>query len=628
LEKTLRVENTTGIRAFLITGVFKDLPFNSTIQANFIGHIELSADLYRSRGWRISGTDTYIQLKKGSKKEDFITKLNDFAQLQHPDQDYLYSLQKLTDVYFHSDFISFNSEPVGNYKLIRIYIIIGIIILLIASINYIIITTASSTERMTEIGIRKVMGAQRATIIKQLITESVLVSLIAFPLAIIISELATPTFNLLLGKQLQINYLNNWPYSLGILLITLFISLLSGSYISLFVSKFTPEQIFKKRFSSNNSKFNFRKILIAIQIIAFMILFSFSAIIIKQINFILNKDIGFDYENLVNVIPPHVHSFYGSKSFKDEILKNPSIESVSEVYAGIYSDVFYQTELSSSSHPEEFVEFNFLSGDYNYSQILDFKLIEGRFFEENRSSDTAAVILNKTAVQKMDLDDPLNQVLENQSGQRYRVIGIIDDFHFSSMHSTIMPMGIILPKKETMVCQILVKINPQQVKETIAFLESSWKGYGPAGKFEYEFVKNAIEDKYQDDRNFSNTIQVLTLITVLIAAFGIFGFSFYNARQRVKEIGIRKVYGANLTDIIKMIYKELGILLVLSGIIAIPVAYIISDKWLSNYAYRIEFPYWIFAIVFVISIIIVFATPGLTALNAANKNPVDSLRYE
>lgn len=626
--KTLRIENTRETRTFLITGVFKDIPQNSTIRANFIGHIELISDFYTPRGWGISGASTYFLLKEGSDPKAFEVKLNNLIKILNPKITYSHQIQKLTDIYFRSAFLYYNSDPAGNYKLITIYIIIGIVILIVAGINYIIITTASSTERMIEIGMRKVMGAKRLTIIQQILAESCIISFVAMPLAIILSEFALPAFNNLIGKELEIKYFENWNYLIGIFLITFVISLLSGSYISFFVSKFSPEQIFKKRFSIGSAKFNFRKVLIALQIIAFMILFSFSAIIIKQINFMLNKNVGFEYSNLIEIVPAHEHNLYSCKTFTDEIKKNPNIESVTEVNAGISSGVFYNEELTISENPDESIEFNLLQGDFNYSQTLKFNLIEGRFFEEGRNSDTACIILNKTGVLKLGLEDPINQIVLTKSGERFLVIGVVEDFHFNSMHNLINPMGIVLSRYRDMVSQVVVRINPANTTQTIDYLEDSWNKFGPSGKFEYHFYENLIEDNYKDDKDFSKTIRMLTILTILIAAFGIFGFSYYNARQRTKEIGIRKVYGANITDIIKMIYKELGLLIISSGIIAIPAAYLISENWLGNYAYRVDFPYWIFILVFVVSIIIVFLTAGFTAYQTANKNPVDSLKYE
>lgn len=628
LGKTLRVENTKETKTYLITGVFEDLPPNSTIQANFITHIDLAGDYYRKRGWWISATDTYFQLHEESDPKALEKKISAIIKKEHPKRPYSISLQKLTDIHFKSGFISYYNEPMGNYKLIMIYSIIGIIILLIASINYIIISTASSTERMIEIGMRKVMGAKHSTIVTQMISESILFTFIAFPLAVIVSEFALPTFNHLLGKELKFEYFENWPYLLGIFLITLFISLLSGSYISVFVSRFSPEQIFKKRFSKHHIKFNVRKVLIVIQIIAFMVLLSFSSVIIKQINYLLDKNVGYDPENMINVIPAHDHYLFSCKAFTDELLKNPYIESVSEVNAGIFSHVTYEAGLATNDTPEDYTDFNLLQADHQFLTTLKFNLIEGRNFDKNLSSDTACIILNKTAQSKLKLKNPINMVLKSQSGKRYRVIGVVDDFHYQSMHSLIPPMGIILPRYQTMVDRIIARVNPNNQQQTIAFMEDSWNQYGPEGRFKYEFFDQKIKEQYADDRNFSATIEILSILTVLIAAFGIFGFSFYNALQKVKEIGIRKVYGASVKDIINMIYKELGLLILVSAAISTPIAYLICEQWLNNYAYRIHFPYWIFGLVFFVSFFIVFVTTGITAYNAANRNPVDSLRYE
>jgi len=626
--KTLRVKNIKELRTYSVTGVFKDLPINSTIKAEFIGNIELSKDYYTTRGWWISGTDTYIQLKKGSDPSLFTEKLNEFAKVTHPDRVYTYTMQKLTDVYFDSGYLQYYNDPQGNYKLIITYALIGIIILIIASINYIIITTASSSERMIEIGMRKVMGAKRLTIIKQMLSESLLITFIALPLAIIVSEFALPTFNNLLGKELEINYFENWFYLAGIFVITLFISIISGSYISVFVSKFTPEQIFKKRFSRRQYRFNFKKVLITIQIIAFMVLFGFSSIIIKQIDYMLTKDIGFTSKHLVTIKPPHDHSLFSCKVYVDELLKNPNIESASEVYVGIYSDVYHELAMSTEEHPDDNVDLKLLAADYEYLKTMNFKLIEGRAFDKNLSSDSTSIILNESAAQILKLENPIDKIVIDGATNRLKVIGIVSDFHFESMHKSIPPMGIVIGGKNKMVCQIMLRVNPHNYTETIKYMEDKWETYGPKGQFQYDFFDNILQDEYKDDSNFSDTIKILTILTVLIAGFGIFGFSFYNARQKIKEIGIRKVYGASVRDIIKMIYKELGVLILSSTIIALPLTYLICDQWMQNYAYRIDFPYWVFAMVIVISIAIVFITTGITAYNAANKNPVDSLRYE
>jgi len=626
--KTLRIKNYREERTFVISGVFKDLPSNSTIQANYIGSIELASFFYRPRKWGVSSTRTYIMLNEDVNVKQFEKKLEAFARKYHPEKSQVYKLQNFNDIYFKSDYFSYYYQPQGNYRMITILSIICALILLIACINYILISTAKSSERMIEIGMRMVMGANKSTFLGQVITESLVISLIAFPLAIILSELSLPVMNYLLDKEIVMDYFTDWTYLPGIFLITLIIGILSASYISFYITSYNPEQIFKKRFFSKQRKYDFRKVLIILQISVFIVLFIFSAVIILQLNHMNKKEIGYNTNNLICIYPPHDHDMFNCNAYVNEIITNPNVKGVSEVTAGLFTGVSSFDELSLQDDPESKLKYSFLVADKNYFETIDFQLVEGRLFDTNPVSDSFSIIINETAAKQFGNESPVGQILQNDSKVRYQVIGVCKDFHFNSLHNRIPQLAFKLKKTNEMISQIVVRINSNNIEEAIKFLEVSWDKYGPYGRFDYEFIGSKIEQQYVSDRKFADTIKLFTLITLLIAALGMFGFSFYNTRQKIKEIGIRKVFGASSNMIVKRILKNLLILIVIANIISWPFAYYFSINWLEKYAYHTGIPLWVFIMATLVTIIIVLITSGMIALNAAKKNPADSLRFE
>ncbi|PLX15864.1 MAG: hypothetical protein C0597_08380 [Marinilabiliales bacterium] len=324
--KSLTIEDTRAEHEFIITGVIENFPSNSSIQANFFGNIDLAQGHIRDREWGISATSTFILFKNQINQKDFEEKLNQFGKENHPDQPYIYALQKLEDIYFKSDFFSYYNFSQGNYKTISIYSFIGLIILLIVSINYIILNIGKSSQRLTEIGVKKVLGASRKHILLQVLIESILFTFIAFPLAGVVSELVLPYFNTIMGREFDLNYSQNFMYLSGMFLLTIFVGLISGSYIAVYLLAFNPDQIFKKRFSSAKEKVSLKKALIMFQLLAFIILVVFSFVTAKQVKYMNNIDLGYNEEKLIIVHPPHDHSLTSCRSFINEIKKNPAIE--------------------------------------------------------------------------------------------------------------------------------------------------------------------------------------------------------------------------------------------------------------------------------------------------------------
>ncbi|MFC2103737.1 ABC transporter permease [Bacteroidota bacterium] len=626
--KSLTIEDTRGNHEFIVTGVIENFPSNSSIQANFLGNIELASEHIRYRGWGISATSTFISFKSKINKADFEEKLNQFGKEHHPDQSYTYALQSLSDIYFHSDFFSYYRFYQGNYRTISIYSLIGLIILLIVSINYIILNIGKSSQRLTEIGVKKVLGASRKSMLQQILIESILFTFIAFPLAIMVSELVLPYFNIIMGKEFNLNYSQNFTYILGMFLLTVFVGLISGSYISVYLLAFNPDQIFKRRFSSKQEKINIKKILIIFQLLAFIILVVFSFISAQQVKYMSNVDQGYNEEKLIAIHPPHDHSLTSCRNYVDEILKNPSISNASEVLSGLYTPA---SSLDNYMIPgtENEIEFSLLKADFNYIPTMEIKLKSGRNFYQDSKADSLSIIINSTAARLFGKETPVGSSIKSVSGKTYNIIGVVDDFYVKSLHSAIPPLGILLKDSDEMVSQIIVRVNGNNYAEALSFLQNSWNEFGPKNsKFEYDFFEDILSTSYTNDSNFSKTINIFTIIAILIASLGVFGFSFYNAKRRTKEIGIRKVFGGTPKNIITLFSKELLVLVLIANIIAIPISYILTEKWLNNYAFHIQTPVWVFLITIVLSMIIVLISSGISILNAAKRNPTVSLRYE
>nr|NQU93494.1 ABC transporter permease [Bacteroidota bacterium] len=624
----LTIKNYNTEEDFQVTGVFDDLPANSTIKADVIGNINLVYDMYKDRGWSISGITTFVLLDHARDTDGFEEMLLDFAKTQHPDRTSTYHLQNLKDIYFHSDFFRWGDEDTGDYSNMLLFSLIGFIILIIASINYMIISTARSAERRVEFAIRKVFGADRRTIFKQIFIESLVVAVIALPIAMILSELLLPVLINLTGKEISIHYLSNLPYLIGLFAIALFVSFLSAGYIGFYVSRYNPEEIFKKRISGQSQRFNFRKVLITLQIVVFLVLLIFASVIMLQMDFAGKKSTGIQPENLVLINPPHDHNLFTCKTFTDEILKNPKIINVSEVNAGIFTPVQTISTASLPENPDRNVDLQILRGDCNFFDTYGFQLTDGRNFDCHSSTDSSKVIVNQTLVNELNITDPVGKEILSGGEDKMIIIGVVQDFHFTSIHTEILPTAITLGAKNEFMCQIAVKFHGQDVRQVMSFLEEKWDQFGPNGRFEYEFFNDHMQGLYEKDRKLADIIIIFTLAAIFISSMGLFGFSLYSTRQRIKEIGIRKVFGAGTETIVRMILKELVILVIIANLITWPVAYFISEGWLANFAYRIHVPIWLTLVSLAISLIIVVATSGITAVNAANKNPSDSLRYE
>jgi|WetSurMetagenome_2_1015567.scaffolds.fasta_scaffold01820_2 putative ABC transport system permease protein len=618
-----------------ITAVYKDIPRNSTIKASIIAGIDFAflhlAENLISTGdqkpdvrefresWRNGLFFTnYLLLKKGASAGEFEKKLQKSGAGHSTDNDKIsLSLQPLTDIYFGSGkIVDNNSGDKGNMPMLYILGSVGLLILIIACINYLNLTSAQAMMQAKAMAVRKVCGASRKSLIIQMIMESALVSLIALPFATQLAQISMPLISQLLGKsyQLTINY--RFFISIGILiLITISTGILSGLLVSFRITSFSLTETLKGLIMEPGKRHNIRKVMVIFQISVFIILIAIMILVQKQVRYAFSKDLGFTKEGLIRV-PVGDHNY---KLFKQEISKNPN---VLDVCGAIWIPP-HQSKMNISipkvDEPEKIVTVNGIFVDYHFARTMGLKLLQGTDFDETKNN--SGVLVNESAIKALGLKDVIGE--QTAFGT---VIGVVSDFNMYSIHEAINPM--IIGLNPSMVHEIAIRINTRNVTQTITFLKDSWKATGGTTPFEFEFTNDILNKLYESDIRFSKTIGLMALIAILIASLGLFGLSFLISQQKTKEIGIRKISGAKVIEVMVLLNRDFINWVIIAFVIACPLALYATHKWLGNFAYKTELSWWIFAMAGIIALIIAIFTVSWQSWRAATRNPVEALRYE
>jgi putative ABC transport system permease protein len=614
-----------------VSGIMEEIPENSTFKADFIVPIDLSAKYwarrYSNANFKVDWAatyfgHTYLLLQKNYQSSELENKFTEFEKTYLPEGvNIKFHLQPLEDVYLRSSHLV-NNTTQGNIKNVYTFALIGFIILIVAGINYAILATARSSIRSKEIGIRKVAGAGKNILVRQILGESVLTSFMALPVSLLLAHLLLPSINQLFRRELAIHYSENWQFIAGFILLTLFVGLISGSYLAFYLSSFQPADVLKSKINTGITRSVYQKTLIAIQLIVFIVLILGTGIIYKQIRYALHQDMGLEKEGLVIMYydDDDFRKRYGS--FKDEISKNPAILHVSGAMFSPPYNGGMEWDVPRMDDPDQIVRVEGLAVDFDYIETIGFRLMNGRTFSGEFAGDSNAIMLNETAVKKLGFDNPVGQMIHGQE-----VIGVIEDFHLHSFHKEIKPMIISMMRLEY-AREVVVRIKPENISKTMTFIEEEWKEFAPDVPFDYSFFDDALAELYSNEQRFGKIISLFTLLAVFIASIGLFGLSLFIGEQRVKEIGIRKVFGSSVSRIIKLILKEYILMVLVANLIAWPVAYYIMNRWLQNFAYHTKMNAWLFIGAAVLSMFIVLTTMSFQTIRAAHTNPAETLRYE
>ena len=637
----LKFNNT---EEFTVTGIIRKSPENAHIKYNMLASFET---LYKRpsempgpplQGWMGLSYTTYLVLKENADQELFTKKISELClEKMGPMATQLgivmkFFLQPIDGIYLGTE-LNMGDENHGDKNMIYIFSAIAIFIILIACINYMNLSTAQSSLRSREVGIRKVVGATGRKISWQFLGESVLFSFISFWFALLVIELLLPIFNNLINKDLDINYIKNWDLSLGILGIVILIGIISGSYPSFFLSSFKPIRVLQNKTRVGTGNKYFRKGLVIFQFTISIILLCATGLIFKQLGQIKNKDLGFDKERVVAIQLRGSEIKDKTNIFKEEIASNSNVTNVSNTstYPGGGSKMIMIFEFEDNPEIKPMV--NVITTDNSFIETLGITLLKGRNFSDDYSSD---YIVNEQFVKEAKLgSDPLGKTIIQQGvpgvfpDRPGKIIGVVKDFNFTSLHTPIEAVAICLDNDLEQPGRIIAKLQKENILQSIQQIKTIWEKY-TSRPFEPEFIDEKFDNQYESEKKLGNTFIYFTLIGIFIACLGLYGLASFSAEQRIKEIGIRKVLGSKVSQIVQLLSKEYLILILIATVLGWIGAYFIIDKWLVLFPFKINiFEYaWIFIMASVVSITIALLTISARSFKTANSNPADALRYE
>ena len=637
--------------SFLITGLIKDFPRNSSFRCNFLSSIST----YKiNKYWLDLWYSTYIVLKKGTNAGEYEKKLQDIVYNKvgplakgilgvtledfiKAGNTYAYQLQPLKSIYLYSqkDYgIDLNTEwgDIKNSDITYVYVFsaIAFFILIIAVINFMNLVTARSEKRSKEVGIRKTLGSNKLKLIWQFIGEAILMSFLSVLLAIMLLEIILPLFNSLVGKELKLNFINFYTIPL-LLVFIIIVGVLSGSYPAFYLSSFQPLHVLKSNFLKGKKKSGIRSVLVIMQFSISITLLIGTIIIKNQLDYIQTKNLGFNKEHLFSimnagVLDKKVHPF------KVELLKNSNVLSVTNSSQMFRAGIPGNGYLYNKKYGTDPTGCQFVDVDYDFLKTYQIKLKEGRFFSEAFSTDSSAVLINEAAERifgdKNPVGKEVTRIGKNEWRKTFKIIGVIKDFNYESLHYNIRPLVLHLHSPTEADNYITVRIASGDPRKTIDYIKNNWDKFA-AGDYMYSrFVDENLARLYESEQKTSIITTIFSLLAIIIASLGVFGLSAFVAEQKTKEIGIRKVLGASISEIILLLSKEFAVWVLISNIIAWPVAYYVMNNWLRNFAYRINMSWSVFVLAGLLALVIALVTVSFQTIKAAKANPINSLKYE
>lgn len=625
MNKIIRFDNR---RDFKVTAVYKDLPTTASRTFDYvISWVALQQMQPWLTEWGNSGPLTYVLLRPGANPETVEKKLVAFRNLYIHDSSAAYhvrlGLQKFDEVYLHNHFENGNIAG-GRIEYVHLFSIIAIFILLIACINFMNLTTARSVKRAKEVGVRKAIGAVRSVLIKQFIGESLLLSTIAIVIALLLMIVLLPLFNEVTQRQMQLPF-NQVSFWLTILIITLLTGLVSGSYPALYLSSFNPVKVLKGTAKLSAGAVWFRKGLVVFQFVLSLLLIIGTIVVSKQVNFIQNRNLGYDKENLI-YIPAEGELITKYETFKQEALQLPGIKNTSFISDNpVNLDQWTNGVDWEGRSAGTMISFEVPDVGYDFTKTMKLPLVEGRDFSINFLSDNNGYLLNETAVKNINYKNPVGKFI-TVNGRKGKIIGVLKDFNFRSLHEPIKPM--ILQFGENRDGNILFRIEPNQTKTALLNLEKLCKQINPQFPFTYSFTNEEYQKLYRNEQVIGKLSNAFAFLAIFISCLGLLGLVMFTAEQRTKEIGIRKVLGASVSSILRLLSTDLFKLVLVAVLIASPLAWWAMNAWLNNYAYQINISWWVFFLAGGLVVLITAFTISFQAIKAALANPVKSLRSE
>ena len=639
--------------AFTVTAVVKDFPATAHLHFDLLAPFSNIVDLEpatareailnaQTQNWLASYTTTYVRLKPEASYEEVNAAIPAFLK-RYGQPDFIakqgFILVPVCDIHLKSE-AQGEPEPVANTTYLRLFAIVGLLILLIACINFVNLSNAIYLERMKEVAVRKVLGAGRRGLIGQFIGETILLCAIAFVLAVLSVWLVLPHLDILTNRELSYHIFADWQLTVSFAAIFVVAGLLAGAYPAFLTSRFQPVQIFQRYGGQTGGRQWLRKSLITVQFVVGIALLSGSLIILSQLEYWQNRPLGFNQKQILSVplfsaninssfIPGNAQMRERTNSFEERLLQNPNIEAITLASNLPGTGAVRHPVATDKITVEDNVVLPCLSIDYDFVETFDLQIVAGRDLGKEYGTDHIdAYLINETAVKTLGWSKPeeaLGQKI-TKGGKPGKIVGVVKDFHTSSLQTALDP--VIMDIRVGAFTTFGIRLKSGRLPETLQAIESNWKASFPEKAFEYAFLDENLQNAYQDEQRLARLIGYFSGIAIFLSCFGLFGLISFTIHQKSKEIGIRKVLGSSVAGIVGLVSKDYLKLILLALLIATPLAWYFMDDWLDTFIYRIDIPWWSFVVSGLAVVLVAFLTLSLQSIKAALANPVDSLRSE
>ncbi|MFC1724782.1 FtsX-like permease family protein, partial [candidate division KSB1 bacterium] len=638
--KSITLELGEDLVKFEVTGVLKDIPVNSHVHFDVLISISTYPETQFAQ-WRSNYLYTYVLIRDGTDKNILEEKLKIFVdkylKVNYGDllvgnadiHDVLkMELFPVTDIHLHPK-INQEIEAQGNITSVYIFSSIALLILVIACINFMNLSTARANKRAAEVGLRKTIGANKGQLRAQFLAESVFLAIIALLLSVVLTSGFIHLYNYVFNDTLSVSLLLQAKNLIILLGITAAAGFFSGLYPAFYMTRFEAVQVLKGSVLSGKGKSAFRRNMVVIQFIISITMIIGMFTIYKQMRYVQTRDLGFDKNNLVVLSTRGRSIAQGFEGFRNELMRNPKIESVSASFNSLgqrtYSNTNIRDPLAESDRSHSIYTL-FVGYDFFTTHKMD--VIEGRGFSREFISDTSAVLLNEAAAKKFgwNTDIAVGRQVYAFRNSPFNVIGVVKDFNYRSLRQEIEPLIILLAP--SFIRNITVRIQPDDIAGTLGFIRQRWAENYPSEQYNYSFMDESIDQLYENDRKMQNISFMFSCFSIFVACLGLFGLAAYTAEVKMKEVSIRKVLGASIPDIFRMLSKEFIILVIISTVISWPIAYYAANKWLQDFVYKTNIGIMTFITASIAALIITFITVSFQAIKAATSNPIDSLRNE
>ena len=626
--KTLKWEIIGTGKEAAVTGVFATLPANNTMQFDFV----LTYDLLMSelvkgfQSWGNEGPSTYLVLKQGTDIEKFNQKIANYLKNYHKETNFTLFVRPYSSAYLYGHYEN-GKQAGGRIDYVRLFSVVALFIVLIACINFMNLSTARASRRLKEVGVKKVIGSSRQALIFQFMSEAVFVAFLSLAVAIVLVAALLPVFNQVTGKEINIQIT---PQLVGLLLgITILTGLFSGSYPAFYLSGFSPISVLKGRVRNSMGELLARKGLVVFQFVISLVLIIAVMVVYQQVDFVQSKHLGYNRENVI-AIDKEGPINQNAEAFLTELRRTPGIEGASAIQQSI---VQTKGSIGASTYgidwpgktEKDLVDFIVRAVDYDFLETLDIKIKEGRSFSPTYGDESNKLIFNEAAVKAMGLKNPIGTMVKMWDKEK-QIVGVVKDFHVTSLHEKIEPMVFYYGSNNTAV--IVARLENGKQKEALQRVEALYKQFNPGYVFNYTFLDETYQAQYVSEQRVSLLSQYFAGLAILISCLGLFGLAAFNAEVRTKEIGIRKVLGASVENVVLLLSKDFLRLILLAILIAFPLAWWALNIWLNGFAYHVNISPWLFVIAGVAILLVALATLSYQSIKTAVMNPIKSLRTE